>query len=89
MSKPKVKLYVTSHCPFCVRAKTFLQNKGIPFELIDLTHQPEQLKQLKETTHWKTVPQIFIGPTFIGGYTDMLQLDTAGKFDELIKASND
>ena len=84
MSQAKVKLYVTNNCPFCVRAKRFLETKNIQFELIDLTHQPEALKQLKESTHWQTVPQIFIGNTFIGGYTDMMELDSNGQLEKLL-----
>lgn len=84
MKKTSVKIYVTSNCPFCVRAKQFLQAKNIDFELIDLTHDPEALKTLKEKTHWKTVPQIFFGETFIGGYTDMIKLDDEGKLIPLL-----
>lgn len=86
MQTPIIKLYVTSHCPFCTRAKQYLQSKKIDYELIDLTHSPEDLIRLKEKTHWRTVPQIFVGKTFIGGYTDMVKLDEEGKFIPLIEA---
>lgn len=89
MSKPIIKLYVTSHCPFCIRAKQFLQTKHLSFELIDLTNSPQELKALKETTHWRTVPQIFVGKTFIGGYTDMVKLDEEGKLSPLIESEKE
>ncbi len=79
-----VKLYITSHCPYCTRAKNFLHNKGIKFEVIDLTHKPDELRSLKQQTHWQTVPQIFIGTQFIGGYSDMVQLDREGELDVLL-----
>lgn len=79
-----VKLYITSNCPFCIRAKNFLQSKGIKFEVIDLTHKPQELIALKLKTHWQTIPQIFIGTQFIGGYTDMIQLEREGKLDPLL-----
>jgi glutaredoxin 3 len=86
MMTAKVKLYVTSNCPYCVRAKQFLESKGVGYELIDLTHKPEDLERLKNTTHWRTVPQIFVGETFIGGYTDMVKLDSDGRLDPLLAA---
>jgi glutaredoxin 3 len=79
MKAEKAKLYVTNYCPFCVRAKNFLIAKGIPFDVIDLTHDPAELERLKTETHWKTVPMIFINDEFIGGYTDMLEQDKLGK----------
>lgn len=80
----KVTIYLTSNCPYCTRAKNFLQNKGVPFDTIDLTHNPTELSRLKSQTQWMTVPQIFIGKHFIGGYMDMLKLEEEGKLDSLL-----
>lgn len=80
-----VKLYVTTHCPFCVRAKQFLTKKGVEFEIIDLTSKPDDLQELKSKTHWQTVPQIFIGEDFIGGYTDMIKLEDQGVLDKMLE----
>jgi glutaredoxin 3 len=82
LKKARVKLYVTHHCPYCIRAKKFLESKGVTYELIDLTNKPEELAQLKMKTHWKTVPQIFVGSHFVGGYTDMMKLEDDGTLDQ-------
>lgn len=81
----EIKLYVTQNCPFCVRAKSFLRSKGAAFEEVDLTGKPKELTELKNRTGWMTVPQIFINGDLIGGYTDMMDLEHAGKLDLLLK----
>lgn len=87
MNKPKVIIYLTENCPFCVRAKIFFTDRGIDFEAIDLTHKPKELKELKDRTHWRTVPQIFINDTFIGGYSDLVQWNEDGRLAALLKNS--
>jgi glutaredoxin 3 len=72
-------IYVTKTCPYCIKAKAFLTEKKISFKVIDLTHQPDELKALKNKTGWQTVPQIFFKGKFIGGYTDMVDLDNKGE----------
>lgn len=72
-------IYVTETCPYCIKAKNFLTEKKISFKVIDLTHKPEELKALKLQTGWQTVPQIFYKGKFIGGYTDMVELDSKGE----------
>lgn len=74
-----VIVYVTESCPYCIRAKNFLTEKKITFKVIDLTHKPDELKDLKQQTGWQTVPQIFFKGRFIGGYTDMVDLDKRGE----------
>lgn len=81
----EVKVYTTSFCPYCVAAKNFLKERGIPFQEIDLSDKPEELRALKARTGWSTVPQIFVGDKLIGGFTDMRALDEDGKLDPLIK----
>lgn len=80
-----VKLYSKDPCPYCVRAKNFFEQKGIPFEEIDMTNDMDALNALKEKTGWKTVPMIFIGDELIGGYTDLKALDDEGKLDQILK----
>lgn len=81
---PEVKVYTTSFCPYCVAAKKFLTEKGIPFQEIDLSDKPQELVALKNKTGWSTVPQIFIGEKMIGGFTDMRALDEKGELDSLL-----
>ena len=82
----KVKIYTWSTCPFCIRAKQFLNQKGVAFEELVLDGKDEELQQLRSRTGFRTVPQIFIGDKMIGGYTDMVALEQSGQLDELLNA---
>ncbi len=81
----KVKMIKKNPCPYCDRAKVLLDNKGIQFEVIDLTDKPEELQAWKEKTGWKTVPMIFINDELVGGYTDLKALDEEGRLDQMLK----
>lgn len=71
----KAILYSSNYCPYCTRAKNLLQQMGIAYEEIDLTHN-EQLKQkIIQQTGQRTVPQIFIDDKFIGGYQELAALN--------------
>lgn len=80
-----VKVYSTSVCPYCVRAKQLLERKGIAYTEINLSNEaPEVRVELMEKTRHRTVPQIFINDQFIGGFDDLYKLDREGKLDQLI-----
>lgn len=81
---PKVVMYKKNPCPYCERAMSLLNEKGVKFEMIDLTDKPEELQKLKEETGWMTVPMIFIDGKLIGGYSDMKELDDEGKLDTML-----
>ena len=78
-----IKIYVTEHCPFCVRAKELLTRKGLEFEVIDLTSNLDELNKLKDRTGMRTVPQIFIKEKFIGGFSELSELDGRGGLEQL------
>jgi glutaredoxin 3 len=80
----KVVMYTKDPCPFCDRAKSFLESKGVDFEEIDLTDQPDEIQRIKNETGWRTVPIIMIKGQLIGGYTDLKALDEEGKLDSLL-----
>ncbi len=80
----KVKIYIWTHCPFCISALDLLKQKNILAETIILDNKPKELQELKSTTKHYTVPQIFIGSKFIGGYTELAQLNSSGELDALI-----
>lgn len=80
----KVIMYSKVPCPYCVNAKRFFQEKGIPYEEIDLTNKPEEMQRIKDETGWRTVPIIMIDGKLIGGYSDMKALDEEGKLDQLL-----
>jgi len=81
-----VKIYSKSTCPFCVRIKNFFEEKGVPFEDIDLTDKPDELAALKDRTGLRTVPQVFIGDKLIGGCDDTLKLDAEGKLQQMLES---
>mgnify|MGYP001619351560 CR=1 FL=1 len=81
----KVIIYSKKVCPYCDRAKRLLQNKGVAFEEILIDGQHELYQELKEKTGHMTVPQIFIGDKFIGGYDDLKTLEDAAKLDQLLR----
>lgn len=81
----KVVMYCTEVCPYCVRAEQLLQRKGVTaIEKIRVDLQPELRVAMTEKTGRRTVPQIYIGDTHVGGYDDLAALDRAGKLDELL-----
>lgn len=68
----KVTIYTKDYCPYCDRAKEYFGTRGIAFEEIDVTRDPQVYADLKQRTGHMTVPQIFIDDKFVGGYTDMV-----------------
>jgi glutaredoxin 3 len=84
----KVELYTTTYCPFCVRAKALLTNKGVPFEEIDVTDDSEKREKMVELSGgWRTVPAIFINGKLIGGHDELRALDLKGELDALLVES--
>lgn len=81
----KIRVYSSQICPYCVRAKSLLKKKGAAFEEIDVTMDVAARDQmLKETGGARTVPQIFIGDTHVGGCDELYALDREGKLDPLL-----
>ncbi len=81
---PDVTVYTTSMCGYCVAAKRLLTSRKIPFKELDVTRDPEKRAWLVETTGRRTVPQIFIGDTAIGGYDDLAALDQSGELAKML-----
>jgi glutaredoxin 3 len=83
----KVTMYSTAVCPYCVQAERLLKNKGVAeIEKIRVDLQPEQRDAMIEKTGRRTVPQIYIGDTHVGGFDDLSALDRAGGLDKLLAA---
>lgn len=81
----EVKVYSTTFCPYCVRAKQLLERKGVAYTEINLDKEdPEVRIELTQKTKHRTVPQIFINEQFIGGFDQLYALEKAGKLDELL-----
>jgi len=82
-----VRMYSTQFCGFCRAAKQYLkQVKNVTVEEIDLSSDAERRMELAEETGQRTVPMIFIGDRFVGGYDDLRDLDRAGDLDALLNA---
>ncbi len=80
-----VKVYTTSFCPYCIRAKALLRKRDIPFEEIDVSSDPEKRAWLVAASGGqKTVPQIFIDDKPIGGSDELHALDRSGALETLL-----
>lgn len=80
-----VLMYSTGSCPYCVRAEQLLKRKGVAnIEKIRIDIDSEQRDLMMARTGRRTVPQIYIGDTHVGGYDELAALDHAGKLDALL-----
>ena len=80
---PRIRMYSTTWCGYCIRAKVLLERRGLEYEEILMDDDPAFRQKLLELTGRWTVPQIFIDDRPIGGYTELWALDRAGGLDEL------
>jgi glutaredoxin 3 len=84
---PAVKMYTTAVCPYCIRAKQLLNAKGVAqIEEIRIDTDPEARAHMMEMTGRRTVPQIFIGDTHVGGCDDLVALDAKGGLLPLLQS---
>jgi glutaredoxin 3 len=82
---PDVIIYTTQLCPYCSAAKSLLARKGAPFQEIDVSYDATARARMTEQSGGRrSVPQIFIGSTHVGGCDDLHALDTAGRLDALL-----
>ncbi|MFC5498303.1 glutaredoxin 3 [Caenimonas terrae] len=83
-----VTMYTTAVCPFCIRAKQILKAKGVEqIEEIRVDMQPDERMKMMEITGRRTVPQIFIGDTHVGGCDDLQALDSRGALMPLLNGA--
>lgn len=83
-----VKMYTTAVCPYCVQAKRLLQQRGVAaIEEIRVDANPDERIKMMEITGRRTVPQIFIGQTHVGGCDDLVALDGRGGLMPLLNAA--
>jgi glutaredoxin 3 len=87
MEQKKIVVYSKDWCSYSWRAKCLLKHKGYDFEVIDATGNDKLRAWLAEATGRKTVPQIFIGGTPIGGYDDKKAHDRPGELDRLVRSA--
>jgi glutaredoxin 3 len=84
---PKITIYTTPICPYCVRAKQLLKKKGAAFEEVDVFMDTKARKEMEEKSGGaRTVPQIFINDHHVGGFDDLAAADRSGKLAQLLEA---
>ena len=82
-----VTMYASGVCPYCTGAERLLHSKGVTeFTKIRVDLDPEKRSEMMARTRRRTVPQIYIGETHVGGYDDLAALDQAGGLDALLRA---
>lgn len=86
MSPPKVLMYSTAVCPFCVRAEKLLNSKGVSgIEKVRVDLDPSRREEMMRKTGRRSVPQIYIGEHHVGGCDELYALDRAGRLDALLR----
>jgi glutaredoxin 3 len=86
----KVIMYSTGVCPFCQMAERLLKAKGVAaIDKVRVDLDPARRVEMMEKTGRRTVPQIYIGDTHVGGYDDLAALDRAGRLDGLLNAGDE
>lgn len=83
---PNVTLYTKPFCPYCVRAMTLLEKKGVEFTEIEAAFDPEKRQEMNRRSGRNTFPQIFIGDRHIGGSDELHALDARNGLDPLLEA---
>lgn len=82
----RATVYSGTYCPYCRNAIALLKRRNAEIEVIDVTDDDETLAWLSRETGRDTIPQIWIGDTYVGGYDDLTALDQAGKLKPLLEA---
>ncbi len=82
----KVRMYTTRSCPYCMAARSLLSDKGVAFLDIAVDSKPELRAEMTRISGERTVPQIWVGETHVGGYTELAALERGGDLDLLLDA---
>ncbi len=87
MPNPVVTLYTTQFCPYCMRAKSLLEAKGVAFAEIAVDGDAGKRAEMMQRSGRRTVPQIWIGECHVGGFDDLWALEQEGSLDTLIEGA--
>lgn len=87
MSTPQVTMYATGWCPYCSRARSLLERKGVQWTEVDIEAEPGRRAEMMQKSGRRTVPQIFIGEKHVGGSDDLHELERNGELDALLGRS--
>lgn len=83
-----VVMYGTRFCPYCVGARDFFDRRGIAYDDIRVDEQPARRNEMRARGGGRTVPQIWINATHVGGFTDLLAIERDGQLETLLKERN-
>jgi len=78
---PKIEVFCTPFCPYCIRAKKLLENKNVEYEEIRVDQEPERHDEMIKRSNRTSVPQIFIDDYHVGGCDDLFALEAEGTLD--------
>ena len=84
----QVKMYSTRFCPYCIRARTLLESKGVAYTDIGVDGDPQLRSEMMSLSGRRTVPQIWIDDLHVGGFDDLAALERQGRLDELLKLAS-
>jgi glutaredoxin 3 len=84
---PKVLMYCTATCPYCIAAEQLLAGKGVAIDKVRVDLEPQRRAEMARKSGRRTVPQIWIGEQHVGGCDELHALDRAGKLDPLLAAA--
>ena len=79
-----VVVYSADYCSYCKHACALLERKNIPYTLIDVEETPDKREEMERLSGQRTIPQIFINGAHVGGYTDLVEWNKAGKLDRAL-----
>ncbi|MDO5505870.1 MAG: glutaredoxin 3 [Pseudoxanthomonas suwonensis] len=84
MTTPRITLYSSAICPYCIAAKNFLKSRGLEWDEVRIDLDPAQREKMVSMAKRTSVPQIFVGDVHVGGYDDMMAMHRAGRFEPLL-----
>jgi glutaredoxin 3 len=84
---PDVTIYTTPYCPYCHMAKDLLKQKNVPYTEIDVSDSDKRRAMMERARGRRSVPQIFVGSTHVGGCDDLHDLEQQGKLDPLLEVA--
>lgn len=82
----EIYLYTTRSCPYCIRAKRLLEHKGVDYRDIPIDNNPRLRIEMMTASGLRTVPQIWVGDTHVGGCDELFALERSGQLDHLLDA---
>lgn len=84
MKHKPVVMYSTASCPFCVAARNLLRSKNVSWTEVSLDSEPDKRAEMMSRSGQRTVPQVFVGDTHVGGFDDLDALEQEGELDRLL-----